>query len=278
MKVLAGFAARRGLSLRGLAELVGRDPESLMRSFQAKAPRIETVELVCDSLRLERRVGRALLNRLDPRDAKDLRRIVGQAIESGGRQSLGPYAATTALEVQTWLEAQPAYITLDVGGRALLALHSLGEPRVDADVAALPPILGAIVTGLRFHGFNVRVFTARKISDESLTTLAVEAMAWANLLGEALGFGQRMYLLPSLEDVAHPNLASAYDAMETEDSKAFWRVVGPYLSRARERIEAELGANNQGRWQPAQERLVQAQRAAKAALRKVLYTKDKEHS
>ncbi len=277
MKALAARAARHGLKLRRLANLVEREPESLMRSFYAASPQLKTVELVCDALELGRLVARSLLNKLDSRDAKALRSIVGEAIESHGRQRLGLYAGLTALEVKAWLEGQPASVTLDVGRRAVLVLHSLGDPIIDSDLAALPCVLGAIVTGLRAHGYDLREFTARQQSDDARTTLAVEAMAWANLLCDALGFEQRLYLVPTLEEAAHPNAASANDAMETEDSKAFWRVVGPYLSRTRERIEAELGARSLLRWQRARERLFQAQRGAKAALRATLYSKDKDN-
>jgi hypothetical protein len=55
MKRLASEADRRGFSLRKLAKLVERKPESLMRSFFAIAPRLASIELICDRMRLGRR-------------------------------------------------------------------------------------------------------------------------------------------------------------------------------------------------------------------------------
>jgi hypothetical protein len=73
MRKLADEAARRGLSRGQLARIAGREPEALMRSFYAAAPRLETLEAIGDGMRLGRRTARSLLGKLTILDELDLK-------------------------------------------------------------------------------------------------------------------------------------------------------------------------------------------------------------
>jgi hypothetical protein len=281
MKAIASACAAQDLSVRSFAKRTKRDVKVVTRWFASKRPRQQTVARACRALDFNPPsvVARALLGTLEPNDAGELRDLIARAIGGLGRESLGFYAAMRSLEVQSWLERQPATVTLDVGRRCALALYSLASPDVDADAGALGPVVGATVTALRANGYNAFPFVHWRQTDDAKATLALEAQAWANLLCEALGFQQHLYFLPRLQGIPERGEPVANEAAETKDSKTFWRVVGPHLSRAREYIEANLGAESAAsleRWRHAHERLFQATKTAKCAFRETLYLEDKE--
>jgi hypothetical protein len=284
MKAIASACAAHDLSVRSFAERAKRDVKVVTRWFASKQPRQETVERACRVLGFNPSavVARALLGTLEPGDAGDLRDLIGRAIGGLGRESLGFYAAVRAVEVQSWLERQPATVTLDVGRLCALALYSLASPDVDADTREFGPVVGATVSALRAHGYNVFPFMHWRQSDDAKATLALEAQAWTNLLCEALGFEERYYFAPRLRGgrVRHGNVKPAIEATEAEESKAFHSIVGPRLSRARDFIQANVEKSVPEileRFRGVQERLNRAQRAAKRAFRETLYSSESEN-
>lgn len=283
MRVLVGEAARRGLTLRALAKLCDdRDPRALAKTIVAEHPRPDNVRSLASALDYPAIVAHALLGTLDGRHAPEVRGLISRAIEGRGRESLGFHASIRSQEVQSWLESQPVNVALDVGRRCVLALHSLASPDVDSDVDGLGPIVGSIVSALRANGYNVFPFVHSQQSADAKATLALEAQAWANLLCDALGFEERYYFAPRLNSarVKRDDERPAIDSTEAEDSKAFHKIVGPRLSRARDFIQTNVDTSDleiSERFRKVQERLNRAQRAAKRAFRETLYSSESEN-
>lgn len=153
MRRLAAEAARRGLSRGELAGIVNRvakkdrDPEALMRSFYAFPPRLRTVELICEGLRLGRRVGRALLCKLTELDELDLRL---EALETVSRRG-GLFKDHPSLRLE--LESVLASRTVQQRREALAAFEVARVSLVsdeELSKAALAPELFALCAALRF--------------------------------------------------------------------------------------------------------------------------------
>jgi hypothetical protein len=125
MRLLAAEAARRGLSLRELAMLVHRAPESLVRSLYARTPRLETVDLICNAMRLGRVTARALLGMLDERDAYNLRHAALRAVLDRGAIFVSAPAVQDALV--SALDAAPLVERYSALAAFAIAAAGLGE-------------------------------------------------------------------------------------------------------------------------------------------------------
>jgi hypothetical protein len=282
MRVLVGEAAQRGLTLRALAKLCDdRDPRALAKTIVAEHPRSDNVRRLASALDYPAIVAHALLGTLDARHTAELRGLISSAVEGLGRKSLGTFSSPMqGTQVRTWLESQPANVTLDVGRKCVLALYSLGPSDVAPDLVALGTVVGAIVSALRAHGYNnLFAFTHWQQSPEAKAALAFEAQAWTHLLCEGLGLETRLYYGGRAKaDVADADGSEATTkATEPKDSSALYAILGPYLKRGSafltkraKRPEDDLLDID------ALQRFNRAKMAARRAFRETFYSSESE--
>ncbi len=140
MALLGAFAVRQRYSLAGFARKVECTPLALRHFFEARSPRLETVERVSTALGFTPVVARVLIGALDKRDAYVLRGKVAGAVRRRGVLFDDVFAAQDALIIA--LDAA----TIERRYRALeafeLARVGLIEPQGGA--AALAPELFAL--------------------------------------------------------------------------------------------------------------------------------------
>jgi hypothetical protein len=229
MRKIAGEASRRRLSRAELAGMIKRQPEALMRSFYADAPRLATVELICERMRLGRRVARSLLHKLTELDELTLRL---EALETVSRRGA---LFKNHVELRWKLEEVLSHTSPKRLSEALTAYDTAHAGLISDEVllrTAMAPELFALCEALKF---DLAYYLDPKAALDVKSLEGAAALQW---LLEVVPFSVEVHgVIEAFAREHGIDNQLAYRGARTALSRAqsqFRRAIGPEHLRAEE--------------------------------------------